>query len=178
MIITISGRQGAGKSTVAEKLAKKLGYKFCSMGDLRGRIAIKHRLTIDELNEIGKRNIWTDKEADDELIRIGKEENNYVIDTWIGYHFIPNSKKIFLDVDSMAGAKRIFRHQRPDEQKKDSIKELKEMLEKRLHDSWKRYKKYYKIDFLNKKNYDLVIDTTNLTADETVNKILLFIKKK
>jgi len=178
MIITISGRQGAGKSTVTEKLAKKLGYKSCSMGDLRGRIAIKHGLTIDELNEIGKKHIWTDKEADDELIRIGKEENNYVIDTWIGYHFIPNSKKIFLDVDSMVGTKRIFRDQRPDEQKKDSVKEVKKMLEKRLHDSWKRYKKYYNIDFLNKKNYDLVIDTTNLIADETVNKILLFIKKK
>ena len=35
MIISIAGYAGAGKSTVAEMLAKKLGYEFYDMGTLR-----------------------------------------------------------------------------------------------------------------------------------------------
>ena len=41
MIITISGLPGSGKSTIGKMLAKKLGYKFYSMGDLRGKIEKK-----------------------------------------------------------------------------------------------------------------------------------------
>jgi len=50
MIITIGGEPGSGKSTVANIVAQKLGYKHYSTGDLRGEIAMRHGLTIDELN--------------------------------------------------------------------------------------------------------------------------------
>lgn len=177
MIVTISGNPGAGKTTTAKLLAKKLGYKHISMGDLRGRIAMKHNMTIDELNEIGKKEIWTDKEADDELIRMGKEEDNLIIDTWIGYHFVPNSVKIFLKVDPQVGAERIFKNQRPDEPKKETIEEVKEMVAKRVEDSNSRYKKYYNINFLDKSNYDLIIDTTHLTVEGVIGKILEIVDK-
>lgn len=178
MIITISGKPGAGKTTVAKILAERLNYKHISMGDLRGKIAIKHGLTIDELNEIGKKEIWTDKEVDDELVRLGKEEYNLVIDTRIGFHFIPNSIKIFLEVDSKVGAERVFRDFRPDEPKRETIKELEEALKKRVKNDQERYKKYYNVDFLDKAHYDLVMDTTNLTRENVVDKLIKFIKDK
>ncbi|MCX6741353.1 MAG: AAA family ATPase, partial [Candidatus Parcubacteria bacterium] len=46
MIITLSGKPGSGKTTVAKILAEKLGYKFYSTGDLRGQMAMKRGLTI------------------------------------------------------------------------------------------------------------------------------------
>ena len=152
MIITISGKPGSGKTTAAKQVAQKLGYKHFSMGDLRGRIAQKHGMTIDELNEVGKKEFWTDKEADDELVKLGKEEDNLVMDSWIAYHFIPDSAKIFLEVDLKVGAERIFKDPRPDEAKKKTIKEVEEMLKKRIANSKARYKKYYDIDYLDKSN--------------------------
>ncbi|MBD3355355.1 AAA family ATPase [Candidatus Woesearchaeota archaeon] len=179
MIITISGFPGSGKSTVGEMLAEKLGYNFLSMGDLRGKIAIKHNLTIDQLNKIGESEDWTDKEADKELIRIGKQEDDYVIDTRLGFHFIPDSVKIFLGVDLETGAERIFNGpRRPDEKKYSSVGALKGELKQRIKSDKKRYKKWYGVDFTNKSNYDLIIDTTELTPEKVVEKILKHIQHK
>ncbi|MBR9692254.1 AAA family ATPase [Candidatus Woesearchaeota archaeon] len=176
MIITISGIPGAGKSTVGKILAKKLDYRFLSMGDLRGVIAVKHGMTIDELNEIGKTEEWTDKEPDKELIRIGEQEDDYVIDTWIGFHLIPDSVKIFLKIDMRKGAERIFKDQRPDEPEKETIEEAEEMLKKRVKDTNDRFKKYYDADFLDESHYDLIIDTTSLTQEQVVEKIIVYIE--
>ena len=52
------------------------------------------------------------------------------------------------------------------------------MLEKRLKETRARYQRWYKIDFLDKSNYDLVVDTTNLSKKEVIDKILGFVKKK
>ena len=46
------------------------------------------------------------------------------------------------------------------------------MLKARVENTDFRFKKYYDVDFLDKKNYDLVIDTTDLTPEEIVDKIL------
>ena len=55
-IITISVTTGYENSTVGKLLAKKVKYRFMSMGDLRGEIAINHVITIDQLNAIGEKN--------------------------------------------------------------------------------------------------------------------------
>ncbi len=178
MIITISGLPGSGKSTVAKLLSKKLGYRHYSGGDMRGKIAMKHGMTIDELNEIGKTEFWTDKEVDELIKEKGEKEDDFVIDSWIAFHFIPRSKKIFLEVDPRAGAERVFSDQRPDEPTKETVEEVQEMLRKRLENTDSRYKKYYKVDFLDRKNYDLVIDTTNITAEQVADKVLEFLGKK
>lgn len=178
MIITISGFPGSGKSTVGKLLAEKLDYKYISVGDLRGKIAIEHDMTIDELNKIGEKESWTDDEVDQKLRNIGKEEDNYVVDARLGYYFIPNSIKVFLDVDLKTGAKRIFKgEKRPDEKSFSSIKELKQELKKRIKSDKKRYKKWYDIDFTDKSQYDLIIDTNGLNPKEIVEKILEYIKK-
>ncbi|MBI4146203.1 cytidylate kinase family protein [Candidatus Woesearchaeota archaeon] len=178
MIITLTGKPGSGKSTVARIVAKELGYKFFSAGDLRGQIAMKHGLTIDQLNEVGKKEIWTDKECDDLLEKMGKTEDNIVFDSWLAWNFIPNSVKIFLDVDLHEAARRIFANQRPDEAHKDSVEEVFEMISKRLNETAARYKKWYNVDFLNLKNYDHIIDTTNLTPDKIAKKIIDLMKGK
>lgn len=175
MIITISGKPGSGKTTAAKGVAKALAYKFFSAGDFRGKIAVERGMTIDQLNELGKKEKWTDKIVDDEIIRIGKNEDNYVIDSWLGFFFIPKSVKIFLDIDEDEGARRVFNEQRHDEEKKDSIKEVKAMLNKRAEESQERFKKYYGIDHLEMKNYDKVIETTKMKKGDAAKEILKFV---
>ena len=177
MIITISGKQGAGKTTLAKMLAKKFNYKFISIGDLRGQIAMEKGITIDKLNEIGKKESWVHKEADRKTIEIGKTKDNFVVEGWLAYYFIPNSKKIFFDVNEKTGAERIFKSQRPDEKECKNLEETKIMLKKRLNETREQFKKYYAQDFLNKNNYDLIIDTTKLNTRQVLNKILDELKK-
>ena len=177
MIITIMGKPGSGKTTLAKELAKRLGYKHYSGGDMRGQLAMKHGMTIDELNKVGEKEDWTDKEIDEVVIKIGQTEDNLVFDSWTAWHFIPKSVKIFLDVDLKVAAERIFENQRPDEPHKNSAEEVYEMIKARMEQSRARYKKWYNIDFLDLKNYDFVLDTTNLSIEQSVEKVLEFVRK-
>ena len=178
MIITISGKQGAGKTSVGKELAKILNYKFLSIGDLRGIIAKERGLTIDELNKIGERELWVHEEADKKTIEIGKKENNFVVEGWAAFHFIPKSVKIFLEVNENVAAARIFKNQRLDEKRQNSLLDMKRLLKERLIKTDEQFKKYYQINFLDKKNFDVIIDTTDLTVRETTDKVLGEIKAK
>ena len=179
MIISISGTPGSGKNTVAEILVKKLKFKHYSMGDLRGKMAIEKGMTISELNKLGEKEAFTDKEIDEYQKTLGKKEDNFVIDGRLSFYFIPQSIKIYLDVDPREGARRIFMAPpRKDEQKYHSIEEVIKSNKERVESDKKRYKKYYNIDSYDKKNYDLVIDTTKPRPKEIADIILKFLKEK
>lgn len=171
MIIAISGLPGSGKSTISDMLAKKLGYKRYSIGDLRGKMALERGMTIDELNKLGEKEDWTDREVDEYQTKLGQEEDNFVIDGRISFHFIPRSFKIFLDVELKEAARRIFKNQRPDEARAQSAEELEVRMVARAQHDDRRYKKYYSITFQDKSKFDLVIDTTHLTPEEILDRI-------
>lgn len=173
MKITIAGLPGSGKTTVAKMIAKGLNYKHYSIGDLRGEIAAKHNMSLVELNEVGLREEWPHKEADDFLKELGETEDNLVIDTWMGFHFIPDSFKVFISVDAESAAKRIFGDiaNRSDEDY-DSVEEVKEGVRKRVEVSNRAYQKYYNVSFLDRSHYDLVLDSTDKTAEEIMGMIL------
>ncbi|MBU0461473.1 MAG: AAA family ATPase [Nanoarchaeota archaeon] len=179
MIITIAGLPGSGKSTVARLLCSELGYKHYSMGDFRGEIAQKHGITIDELNEIGKKDDWPHREADEFLEQLGRTKDNLVIDTWIGFHLIPRSVKVFMSIDPKVAAKRIFndQHNRPDERRYNSVKGVEETLGNRILATDEGFKRLYGVSFLDKKQYDLVLDTTDMSPEEVARRILEFLNK-
>jgi len=177
MIITLSGMPGSGKSTIGDMLARKLGCKRYSMGDLRGKMAMDRGMTIDELNALGETEDWTDKQVDEYQEKLGKEEDNFVIDGRLSFYFIPHSFKVFLDVDPLEGAKRVFAHQRPDEARANSVEELQERMRQRADHDDRRYRKYYGISFRDRSKFDLVIDTTQLTPGEIVDRILQALPK-
>ena len=176
MIITISGKQGAGKTTVTEELSKALGYDFVSVGNLQGEIATEKGITINELMELGKTDKSIHIDMDKKTVELGKIKDNFIIDGWIAFHFIPHAYKIFLMVKEYVGAERIFYSERKDEPKAETIEKTKEMLEKRLADVQESFKKYYNLDFLDSSHQDLVIDTTNLTVQQVIESILKGIK--
>lgn len=175
--ITISGKPGSGKTTIGKILAKKLNLKFYSIGDLRGQIAQKKGLTIDQLNEIGIRESWTDKEVDDFQKEFGKKEDNFVVDGRLSWKFIPDSIKIFLDVKKEVGAKRIFNDNRADEFKGQDWKDQMQKINERITSDKKRYMKHYGINFEDKYNYNIALDTSNLNKEEVVDELIAKIEK-
>ena len=178
MLITICGMPGSGKTTVSKLVAEKLGYKHVSVGDLRGQIAQEHNMTIDELNAVGLKEDWTDKETDKKTIELGKKEDDLVIDAWLAWNFIPNSLKMYLDCDLRVAAERIFKNQRSDEQPQESVDGVLRMIKARLENTVARYKKWYNVDWHDKSNYDVVIDTTTLTPEEVIDRILEEVNKR
>lgn len=178
MIISISGMPGSGKSTVARMVAERLKMKRYYMGGMRREIAREKGLTIQQLNRIGEKEEWTDKEVDDFQRDLGKREDNFVIEGRTSFFLIPQSIKIFLYVKLKTGALRIFGDMKSGSKRNEgdfgSPKEVEKSLKERLKSDRKRYKKYYKVDIMDKSHYDLVIDTTKLTAEQVVEKILDF----
>lgn len=177
MIITISGLPGSGKTAIGRMLARKLGYKFYSIGELRGEWAIERGMSIDDLNRLGEKELWTDRKADEYQKGLGEEEDNFVIDGRLSFHFIPASFKVFLKVDEKVGAERVHGDERPDEER-GTLTELREALKMRIESDDKRYKKLYDLNFHDVKNYDLIIDTTDLKPAAVVDRIIRAVSGK
>lgn len=176
MIITISGKPGSGKSTIADILAKKFGMKRFSAGDFRRELAKKKGMTIGELNKLGEKEFFTDKDADEWQKKIGKTEDNFIIDGRLSYHFIPGSLKIFLDASPETGAKRIMKQKREEENFSD-LKTAIKYWHQRINSDKKRYKKYYNLDPYKLNNFDFVLDSSNLSSEETADRISSFIEQ-
>jgi len=147
----------------------------CQRFDFR-RIAAKELVV--SLGEIAKKESWVDNELDEYQKKLGETEDNVVIDSRIGFYFIPHSVKILLDVDLKEGSKRIFNDQRSDEESRKTAEDMLKAVKKRMELEKERYKKYYNIDYQDSGNFDYVIDTTHITAEQVSEKIVRFIKTR
>jgi len=176
MVITISGLGGTGKSTIAKRLAKKLDYKHYSAGDLQRELAKERGLTITEWNIKEQADPKYDQMVDARLRQVGKNEKNIIIDAWLAAHFVPHAIKIFLTGDIEERAKRITKKRESESFTKveTAIKTTK----LREETNQKRWLKFYNFDYLDKKNYDLVVDTTDLNEDEVFDKVYTYVKKQ
>ncbi len=164
MKITITGMPGSGKTSVGQKLAEKLGLEFLSIGDMRGKMAMDRGITIEELNKMP----WADKEVDDFQKEYGAAHDNFIVEGRLAFYFIPDSVKIFLDVNLRAAAKRVFNDPRPDEKKRATVEDEMKAMSDRIRGDKKRYLKIYGVDPNDKKQFDIVVDTTNITREETL----------
>ncbi|MDO8480401.1 MAG: cytidylate kinase family protein [Nanoarchaeota archaeon] len=169
MRITVSGAVGSGKSTVSKMLADKLKYPYYSVGDFMREIAKKRGLTILEISKKAETDKSIDTELDD-MQRNLASKTDFVMDSRLGFHFIPNSYKIYLKVSPEEAAKRIMRASRSSEQYKN-LEEAIKLLKKRMDSESKRYKEYYGITFPNENAFDLVIDTTDMRSEDVVKEI-------
>ncbi len=178
MIITISGKGGSGKSTVANKIADKLKLKHYSIGDLMREMASDKGISLLELGKIAEKDKAIDKELDDRQIKLGMDKNNFVIDGRLTAYFIPQANvKIFLDATEGIRAERIWKAERSDEGKL-TLKQTAENLRKREVSERKRYKEYYGVDYSDRKLYDLIINTSKISVEEVVKEVLALVETR
>ena len=177
-IITIAGKLGSGKSSTAKKLAHVLNMEHFSSGDFLREVANKRNMSIKELMFTAESDPSIDYEIDD-ILRSKKDETNLVIDSRLAFHWIPESFKVYLEIDPEIAAKRMFYDLETNESRQKSehtknIEEMKsEMIERHESDK-RRYKKLYDIDHTDHSNFDLVIDTglPENDLDTVVKKII------
>ncbi|MBU4501365.1 MAG: cytidylate kinase family protein [Nanoarchaeota archaeon] len=178
MIISISGTPGAGKSTIAKMIAEELRLKRYYMGGIIRKMAQEKGMTLDEFYGQDEN---VDKEIDDYLVQLGKEEDNFIVEGRTAFHFIPHSIKLYLDVNLKEGANRIFeemkQENRRNERKYHDADEALEVINKRLAKEAEQYGKLYNLDVHDKNHYDFVLNTTVLTVNEVKEKLLNFIRQ-
>jgi CMP/dCMP kinase len=171
-IITITGALGSGKSTIAGILCEKLGFERYSTGQAQRKIAEKYGITTLELNKRAEQ----DKSIDDEIDGVFKslEENgrSYIIDSRMAWHFIPSSFKVKLEIDPVIAAQRVTKDSLRTNEDHATLEETLENLKKRRASEVERFQKYYHVDIEDRKNFNLVIDTSFKTPEEIVQIIL------
>ncbi|MCP3684904.1 MAG: AAA family ATPase [bacterium] len=177
MIITISGAAGSGKSTVARLIAKALKIEHYSVGDLMRELAEEKGITLLELSKLAETDTSIDKQLDDKQIALGKSHDNFVIDSRLGFYFIPNSVKVFLKVTPEEAVKRVFKAKRSLEKENTTLEKTREAMDTREKSEQHRYKKYYGIGPIDETNFDLVVDTTGGSADKVAKTIIESIEK-
>lgn len=161
-IITINGFPGSGKSSSAKLVAQKLGYEHFSSGDLFRKMAAERGLSIEEINFAAEKQREIDHEVDELLKKMAVEKDNLVMDSRMGFHWMPDSFKVFLDLDPKTAAERTYAHIKKEGRTSQSGASINEVLEntlKRRESEKKRYWDLYKVDNTDQKLFDLVVDT-------------------
>lgn len=174
MIITISGKPGSGKSTIAKMIKEKYNLNHYSTGDFFRKRAKELGISFKELTELSKNERHHDIETDNWQKNLGKTEDNFVIDGRLSHKFIEKAIKIYLDVNKEVGALRIMQEKRDEEHALDKEHALK-LWQERVNAEHERYDKYYQINIHDLSHYDFVLDTSNLSKEEVFEKVCEFI---
>ena len=175
--ITITGELGSGKSTVAKLLAEQLDYSFFSTGDAHRMLAQQMGITTLQLNQKALTDRTIDDKIDDQIKKLAEEKTPFVIDSRLAFHFIPSSFKVMLTVAPEVGAQRIMQARRSSESAYTSLQNCLKANTIRRKMEQERFIKLYQVDICDKKNFDLVIDTTHQTPEEIAENIIFQYKK-
>jgi cytidylate kinase len=178
LLITITGTPGSGKGTVAKLLSKKYQAPHYSIGDIFRRIARAKGMTLVDYIKWGESHPSVDLAPDRWAARQSKKTRLGIYDGRTMFLFVKPSYKIFLKCSLAAGAQRITGDshvKRRYEADLTNLRQATAALKRRIASDRKRYLKLYHVDFYDRKHYDLVVDTTKLTPNQVLQRIVKFI---
>ncbi len=173
MHITITGKLGSGKSTVAKKLVELYGFEIFSTGAILRAAAAERGMDVLELNKELSAKLDSDRSMDDLIdnttIRVAAERkgDKLIFDSRMAWHFVPDSFKVFVTVDPRVAAERVMKDPRPGEPAED-VDELCAELVERSKVEQSRFRTLYGVDYYDYNNFNLVVDSSNRTPDEIV----------
>lgn len=170
--ITVSGDLGSGKTTISVELAERLGLPRVSIGDLHRELARSRGMTALQLNRSSER----DEEIDDFLDRrqreLAESGETIIVDSRLGWHFLPGAFKVHLITDPTVAAERVLTRPGDGVESYTSLAEAEQRLRERSESEQARFKIKYGVDKSRLRNYSLVCDTTRTTPHEAVDLIV------
>lgn len=177
-IITLGGYPGSGKTTIRHLLAERLGYKVFSTGHFARKLAEERGMTLEAFNELAASSIEVDHLIDAELERIEQEEDNFVIDSHLAFHFVPSAFSVYLDISLETAAARVFGDRDSDIRKRsgdvtETLEEARIKTEKRIRNHEDRYMRHYTLSPYKKEQYIFVIQSEEKTPQEITDAILI-----
>lgn len=159
VVITVDGKSGAGKGTIADHIASRLKLAHFSASDVFYQIAEDRGISHVELAR------QADKEVDLEVDRRTLErgiQHNCVIDSRIASWVLGDYSdlRIFVKADLEERAKRIAARE------DINLDKALEETEERDKENTRRYEDYYGIDTEDLEMYDLIIDNTEMSIQK------------
>ena len=171
MHITITGKLGSGKSTVAKKLTELYGFEIFSTGAILRAAAAERGMDLLDLNKELNSKLDSDRSMDDLIdnttIRVAAErkDDKLIFDSRMAWHFVPDSFKVFVTVQPCVAAARVMKDPRPGEPAEDEQELCAELVERSKVEQ-ARFQALYGVDYYDYKNFDLVVDSSHRTPDE------------
>jgi cytidylate kinase len=164
-IITISGKPGSGKSSTADKVAELLGYTRHSSGDMVRQILANKGMSLAEYNERAKNDHALD-DAVDEKLRDLRNKKDIVVDSRLGFYWIPESFKVYLDLDIEVATVRIYTDAVSNATRSNtgegisSLSEVTKQVRTRMEGERSRFRAIYNVDPYDLSHFDLIVDTS------------------
>ncbi len=164
-IITISGKPGSGKSSTADKVAEMLGYTRHSSGDMVRNLLSREGVTLAEYNNRAKNDHALDEKVD-EYLRNLRTKQDIVVDSRLGFYWIPESFKVYLDLDLQVATARIYKDAIDNKMRSKSgelvasLGDAARAVNERMNAEQQRFKDLYNVDPYNPAHFDLIIDTS------------------
>ena len=171
-IISLGGELASGKGTVSKILMKDLNFGVYKNGDYFRKLAKDMGMDVTTFNIYVKEHPEIDRKIEYSATEYAKENDNFIIDARLGWYAVPESFKVYLKVNIDEAARRALNDlNRKDSENFTTFKDQKADIMKRYQLENERYFNLYGVRKEDESNYDLVIDTTNLTPDEVAEKI-------
>jgi cytidylate kinase len=178
MKITISGLGGTGKSTVAKQLADRLRYESMSGGGIFRQMAAEQGMSVEEFDQFvtgGDESF--DHKLDKRQEKYGKENDDFVLESRLGWYFVPDAIKIKLICDLDERIRRIAGDESDNRvaQTQADFETTKANTLAR-EETYSRYDDLYGIEQWNAdENFDHIIDTTKISPEQVVENIVEYI---
>jgi len=164
-IITLSGKPGSGKSSTADKVAELLGYTRHSSGDMVRKVLTKNKMTLEAYNNKAETDHGLDNQIDDELRHL-RQKNDIIVDSRLGFYWIPESFKVYLDLDLDTATARIFKDVVTNSSRSSvgtsstSLHEVSRQVKGRMLNEQNRFRRLYGVDPYDKNHFDLIVNTS------------------
>ena len=166
-VITVSGPHGTGKSTYAKALAEALGLRYVCAGELFRELAKERNLSLEAFSTLAAKDPAIDKLID-ERTKTEAKKGGTVIDAQLGAWML---NKI-ADVKVLMVAPDEVRFKRIAERDRTSLEHAKKETIAREEIQKQRYQKYYGIDVGDLSIYDIKIDTSPYSVEQTKSVVI------
>lgn len=167
--ITISGKICTGKTTLLNDLQKKLNWPTFLTGKYFRNFVTKENLDLEKVEE---QNEKFTKKIDYKVRDLLNGKGHLIVDGWMSGIMaknLPDVLKILLVCQDN------IRYQRFANREEINFDEAKKRVEERQNNWFDKIEKIHKIDpkeFSNPRNYDLIINTTDISSSDVLKKVL------
>ena len=168
MIVTVAGSIASGKSTLARKLADRLGFKHVSAGEIMRSLALESGVTLLEYSKYAEEHPEVDKLIDARQKELSSE-GDCVVDGRISAYFIDADFKVYLTAPMEVRARRVSGRDKA----KDPVGDILA----REESECKRYKEIYGIDVSDLSVYDMILNTGKFGVEEMVDVVQTAVEK-
>jgi len=167
--ITISGKICTGKTTLLKGLQKKLNWPAFMTGQLFRDYVKEHGLNLQGAEE---QNEKLTKAVDNKVKEMLHNQGNLIVDGWMS-GLSANHLKDVLKI--LLICKDEIRYKRFAKREKIKLSDARIKVEERQNSWFDKIEKIHKInrkEFTNEKNYNLIIDTSYITPQAVLKKVL------